>query len=120
MNIFMILIPIGICVSYINYLFTKSINPGITDILKISIYVLPIQFLVAVCFAIYYAYGIKEYSYLTLTITSIASTLIFGSLIMQIFFKDHIFTSFEVSGIVLVLSGVVMIVVGKSYAGGIH
>jgi hypothetical protein len=39
---------------------------------------------------------------------------------MQIFFKDHIFTSFEVSGIVLVLAGVVMIVVGKSYAGGIH
>lgn len=114
MNVFFLLIPISISVVFINFLFAKIGTVSLTEIIKWSIIVLPVQLVIGIGFAIYYAYGIKYYSYATLSIAAIPTTIIFSILISIFFFKNHNFNSYEIIGVIFTFIGLLFLVIGKS------
>lgn len=114
MNIFMLLIPISMSVVFINYLFAKMGVVSLFEIVKWSIIVLPLQLIIGIGFAIYYAYGIKYYSYATLSIAAIPTTIALSILVSVFLFKNHYFNIFEIIGVILTFLGLLFLIVGKS------
>jgi hypothetical protein len=114
MNIFILLIPISMSVVFINYLFAKMGVVSLFEIVKWSIIVLPLQLIIGIGFAIYYAYGIKYYSYATLSIAAIPTTIALSILVSVFLFKNHYFNIFEIIGVILTFLGLLFLILGKS------
>lgn len=114
MNNFILLIPISMAVVFINFVFAKMNDSSIIDIIKVSIFLLPIQFLVGIGYAFYYANGIKYYSYATLAIASTPTTIALSLIISSFIMKNHIFNNYEIIGSILTFFGLILLIIGKT------
>lgn len=119
MNIFLLLIPISIAVVFINFVFSRMNCSSVNDILKLSLMLLPVQFLVGVGYAFYYANGIKYYSYATLAIAATPTTIILSLIISSFLFKNHNFNTYELIGTILTFIGLLLLIIGKTINGHI-
>lgn len=104
-------------VHYINVTFAKLTDPTMVDILKLSLYLLPVQFLVGVGYALYYSKGITVLSYTTLIFSAFPIMLAMGALAHWLFFRDHAFTTYEVLGIIFTAVGMVFFVLSTPAKG---
>jgi len=118
--IFLSLIIVNICVVIINSSFARLEDPNIYNILKISLYMLPLQFLVSIGYAYYYSNGISFLSYTTLTIMVYPISISLTLLVNFLFFKNHSFDLFEIIGIIFTLIGFAFFAFSKYQITGVN
>lgn len=98
-------IILSFLVTFINASYAKMADNSTYDIFKMSLYLLPLQYLVSIGYAYYYSRGIQYLSYGTLTVSAYPITIGMGIIVGHFFFKNHSFTTYEILGTVFMIIG---------------
>lgn len=85
-------------------------NPTFKQALYVSLLCLPFSFIATACFSYYYGTAFKTISYPVIAITAYGVSLISSILIQQIILKNKEIIVIDYIGILLVISGLLLII----------
>lgn len=100
-------------VSIINIYFIKNNIVETWDIIKVSFFFIPIQFLTSMLFSFYYIKGITYFTYPTLVIASYGFSIFVSFIVNYYFLKKNNFDLFEIIGLFFILIGIFIIFYSK-------
>jgi len=103
----------AIIVTYINIYFAKIDSSSTINILKASLYMLPLQGIVGLGYAYYYSKGMETLSYATLNLSVYPLMISLGLISHFIFFKSHTFTNYEIMGIIFTGIGMLFFILNQ-------
>lgn len=107
------LLCLSIVVTFINSSYARMHNSSELELIKMSFYLLPLQYLVGLGYAFYYSKGINYLSYATLTVMAYPITIGMGILVGHFLFKHHSFTIFEILGLIFTGLGLLFFSLNK-------
>jgi hypothetical protein len=89
------------------------ISPTTIDLIKMSLYLLPLQYLIGLSYAFYYSKGINYLSYATLTVAAYPITISLGIVAGHFLFKSQTITNYEILGIIFTGIGLFFFSINK-------
>lgn len=96
-------------VSIINVYIIKNNIVENWDIIKITFFFLPLQFVISVLFSFYYIKGINYFTYPTLVIASYGFSICVSFVVNYYFLKKNNFDLFEIIGLIFIIIGIFLI-----------
>lgn len=112
-KIYVVLLMVAMLVTTVNLIFAKTADPSVSDLMKLAVYTLPIQYLIGLGYAYYYSKGIETFSYATLSISAYPVLIAISVLAHVLFFKQHTFTTNEALGIMFTGMGIMFFMMDK-------
>jgi len=116
--VYLNLIFVAVIVNLINIYFARHAGSDLAGIVRAGIAMIPMQALVSVGYAYYYAKGSQNLSYLALNLSAYPVMIGMGIAAHFIFFREHQFTWMEIAGICFTVVGLGFFVANNVVKGG--
>lgn len=92
-------------VTFINLYFIKNNIVDTWEIIKVSMLLIPVQFITSLFFSFYYIKGIVYFSYPTLVVASYGFIIITSFVVNYYFLKKQSYDIMEILGVLLIIIG---------------
>lgn len=98
-----------IFVTFMNLYFIKNNITETWDIIKISFFLIPVQYITATLFSFYYVKGINHFSFPTLVVASYGLTISMSFVVNYFILKKTNYDLLEMIGVRFIIIGIICI-----------